>query len=56
MWISVEDSRTAVASALDALRSLSDDHDQSTSSGTSLTRQDQKIELLNALVQVCQIH
>ena len=48
-----EDSRTAVASALDALRSLSDDDDvQSTSLGTSLARQDQKIGILNALVQV----
>ena len=51
-----EDSRTAVFSTLEALRSLSDPQEQSTSSGTSVARQDQKIEILNALVQVGSVH
>jgi hypothetical protein len=52
----VEDSRTAVASALEAIRSLSNNASQSTSLDTSLARQDQKIEILNGLVQVSVVY
>ena len=47
-----EDSRSAVNAALEALRSLSEPASESTSLGTSFARQDQKIEILNGLIQV----